>query len=52
MASRLPGVHTSRQSEGRGSGAAGAVVALVEPDKIEVLHVLQVNIPLLSYPLL
>lgn len=36
MASRLPGVHGSRQSEGSGTGAAGAVVALVEPESVEV----------------
>lgn len=36
MVSLLPGVHGSRQSEGRGSGAVGAVVALVEPDKVQV----------------
>lgn len=38
MASRLPGVYGSRQSEGRGSGAAGAVVALIDPDSVEVLY--------------
>lgn len=36
MASRLPGVHGSRQSEGSGTGAAGAVVALVDPESVEV----------------
>lgn len=36
MVSRLPGVHGSRQSEGRGSGAVGAVVALVEPGNVQV----------------
>ena len=36
MASLLPGVYGSRQSEGAGSGVTGAVVALVDPARVEV----------------
>lgn len=36
MASLLPGVHGSRQSEGPGSGAVGAVIVLVDAAKAEV----------------
>lgn len=40
MASLLPGVYGSRQSEGAGCGVTGAVVALVDPARVEVSEVL------------
>lgn len=40
MASLLPGVYGSRQSEGAGCGVTGAVVALVDPARVEVREII------------